>query len=85
MYAALIKQILLVYLFSLPFVLVAKMGFAAPLVVAVVSLGMLGIEEAGVEVEDPFGTEPNSLPLEDICDTIGRDSRALAAAADSHK
>jgi ion channel-forming bestrophin family protein len=80
-YAALIKQVLMVYLVTLPFVLVAKMGFAAPMVVAVVSLGMLGIEEAGVEVEDPFGTEPNSLPLEDICDTIGRDVRALCAAA----
>jgi putative membrane protein len=82
-YAALIKQVLMVYLATLPFVLVAKMGFAAPLVVAVVSLGMLGIEEAGVEVEDPFGMEPNSLPLEEICDTIGRDVRALCAAPSS--
>ncbi len=77
-YAALIKQVLMLYLFTLPLVLVAKMGFAAPLVVAVVALGMLGIEEAGVEVEDPFGTEPNSLPLEDICATIARDAQALA-------
>ena len=83
-YAALIKQILLVYLFSLPFVLVAKMGFAAPTVVAVVALGMLGIEEAGVEVEDPFGTEPNSLPLEEICDTIVRDVHQLCVPAATH-
>jgi putative membrane protein len=82
-YAALIKQLLVVYLGSLPFVLVDKMGFAAPLVVATVSFGMLGIEEAGVEVEDPFGTEPNSLPLEDICATIARDSKALCASPDA--
>ena len=67
-YAALIKQVLLLYLATLPFVLVPKMGFVAPLVVVGVSLGMLGIEEAGVEIEDPFGLDPNHLPLDEICD-----------------
>ena len=41
-YASLIRQLLLIYLGSLPFVLVGRMGYAAPLVVAVVSFGMLG-------------------------------------------
>jgi putative membrane protein len=77
-YAALIKQVLLLYLLSLPFVLV-RMDFVAPLVVAGVSLGMLGIEEAGVEVESPFGLDPNHLPLEALCATISRDVTDLAA------
>jgi putative membrane protein len=72
-YAALIKQILLIYLGTLPFVLVPVMGFMAPLVLLGVSLGMLGIEEAGVEIEDPFGLDPNNLPLDQLCATIGRD------------
>jgi putative membrane protein len=71
-YAALIKQTLLIYLLTLPFVLVPKMGYAAPLVMAVLSLGLLGIEEAGVEIENPFGTAPNSLPLEAICEVIAK-------------
>ena len=79
-YAALIKQVLFVYLFTLPFVLVPVMSFMAPLIMGVVSLGMLGIEEAGVEVEDPFGLEPNHLPLDQICATIGRDLADLTAA-----
>jgi putative membrane protein len=82
-YAALIKQLLLLYLVSLPFVLVAKMGFAAPLVVAVVSLGLLGIEEAGVEIESPFGLDPNHLPVEQICETIARDVKEMASAEDA--
>lgn len=82
-YAALIKLLLLLYLASLPFVLVAKMGFVAPLVVAVVSFGLLGIEEAGIEIEDPFGLDPNNLPLERICDTIARDVAALCPPAHS--
>jgi putative membrane protein len=76
-YAALIKQILLVYLATLPFVLAPQLGFAAPMVVAVVSLGMLGIEEAGVLIEDPFQLDPNHLPLEQICETITRDTLDL--------
>jgi ion channel-forming bestrophin family protein len=81
-YASLIKELLVLYLASLPFVLVAKMGYAAPLVVAVVALGMLGIEDAGVEIENPFGLTPNALPLESICATIARDCSELAGSED---
>jgi putative membrane protein len=78
-YAALIKQVLFIYLATLPFVLVERMHFMAPLVVMGVSLGMMGIEEAGVEIEDPFGVDPNHLALEQICATIGRDVADLTA------
>jgi ion channel-forming bestrophin family protein len=81
-YASLIKELLVLYLASLPFVLVAKMGYAAPMVVAVVALGMLGIEDAGVEIENPFGMTPNALPLETICATIARDCAELVRSED---
>lgn len=77
-YAALIKQVLLLYLATLPFVLVPLMDFMAPLVLMGVSMGMMGIEEAGVEIEDPFGLDPNHLPLDQICAMIGRDVTDLA-------
>lgn len=83
-YAALIKQALLFYLATLPFVLVPKMGVMAPLVVAGVSLVMLGIEEAGVEIECPFGLDPNHLPLEAICEMIGMDAVELARIAEQN-
>src|SRR5262249_11911442 len=70
---ALIKQALLCSRGTPRCVLVPTMNFAAPLVVAGLSLGMLGIEEAGVEIEDPFALDPNHLPLEQICDKIRRD------------
>jgi putative membrane protein len=78
-YAALIKQTLMIYLFTLPFVLVERMGLAGPLIVAVVSLGMLGIEEAGVETEAPFATDANDLPLEQFCLTIVRDTHQVTS------
>lgn len=83
-YASLIRQLLFIYLGSLPFVLVGRMGYAAPLVLAVVSFGMLGIEEAGVEIERPFGTDPNCLPLDQICAKISRDTASLCAPREEY-
>jgi putative membrane protein len=78
-YAGLIKQLLLVYLITLPFVLIPTMSYAAPLALAVVAFAMLGIEEAGVEIEDPFGRDANHLPIDQICDNIARDAAQVAA------
>lgn len=77
-YAAHIKQMMLLYLISLPLVLVPNMDWTAIPTFFVIAFGLLGIEEAGVEIEDPFGTDLNDLPLDTICATIARDARALA-------
>ncbi len=77
-YAVHIKQLLMLFLVTLPLVLVPKMGWSAILTVPAITFGLLGIEEAGVEIEDPFGDDPNDLPLEAICATIARDTTALA-------
>jgi putative membrane protein len=80
-YAVHIKQLLFLYLLSLPFVLVGEMGWVAIPTTAAIAFGLLGIEEAGVEIEDPFGDDPNDLPIETICATIGRDAKAAAEMA----
>lgn len=77
-YASLIKQLLFLYLYTLPFALASEMDWATPIVTAVVGFGMLGIEEAGVEIENPFGMQLNDLPLETICQTISLDVANLA-------
>jgi len=40
----------------------------------------MGIELLANEVEEPFGTDRNDLPLEDIGATIARDVRTLLPA-----
>jgi putative membrane protein len=80
-YAVHIKQLLLLYLLTLPFILVGEMGWVAIPTVAAIAFGLLGIEEAGVEIEDPFGDDPNDLPIETICATIGKDAKAAAELA----
>lgn len=82
-YASMIKQLIFVYIATLPIVLVRQQGWGTPLFVAAVSVGFFGIEEASVETEDPFCQEENSLDLETYCFTIIRDTAQLATRAEA--
>lgn len=77
-YVAHIRQLLSLYLATLPFVLVPRIGWLTVPSVFLISFGLLGIEDIGVEIEDPFGTDPNDLPLEGLCETIGANVKTLA-------
>ncbi len=72
------RHLLLLYLGTLPLVLVPVMGWVAPVGVGLIAFGLLGIEAAGLEIEDPFGNDPNDLPLDDFCAEIARDAAAVA-------
>ncbi len=74
-----LKQLILVYLVTLPLVLCERCGWWSPLLLAIIALGLFGMEEASVETEDPFGTDDNCLDLEAYSLTIARDSGQLAA------
>ncbi|MEW6283194.1 MAG: bestrophin family protein [Candidatus Eremiobacterota bacterium] len=65
-YAQHIKGFLFLFCFTVPFVMVDSMGWYDCLGSAAVAYALFGIEEIGVEIEDPFGTDPNDLPLEVI-------------------
>jgi putative membrane protein len=80
-YASMIKQLITVYLAAFPLVVCEKMGWWTPLFVGIVAFGFFGIEEAGVEIEDPFDLEDNCLPLEALCMTIIRDTAELTLPA----
>ncbi len=69
-YAVHLRRALMVYCFTLPFALVDRFGLVTIPVTLVVAYILFGIEEIGVEIEDPFGADTNDLPLEKICTTI---------------
>ncbi|MCH2109554.1 MAG: hypothetical protein MK135_09500 [Polyangiaceae bacterium] len=62
-YSILIHRIVALYVFALPLSLVPTLQFATPLAVLVVAYTILGLDALGEELEDPFGEEPNDLPL----------------------
>jgi putative membrane protein len=68
-----LRRALILYCFSLPFALVRDLGWYTVPAVFLISYVFFGIEEIGVEIEDPFGHDDNDLPLERYCATIDRD------------
>ncbi|WP_410510683.1 bestrophin family protein [Nodosilinea sp. E11] len=69
-YSIHLKQLLMLYCLALPFQMVASVGWGTPLLVALISFAVFGIEEIGIEIENPFGHDPNDLPLDAICHTM---------------
>jgi putative membrane protein len=78
-YVVMIKQLIVVYLATLPFAVCDHCGWWSPVLVAIVSLGLFGLEEASVETEDPFGTGENCLDMTTYTLTIARDVGQMVA------
>ncbi|HEY9885491.1 MAG TPA: bestrophin family ion channel [Thermosynechococcaceae cyanobacterium] len=76
-YAIHLKQLLLLYCLSLPFQVVGSVGWLTGPVVILISFTLFGIEEIGIEIENPFGHDPNDLPLDAICATMLRNIEDL--------
>lgn len=74
-YAHHIKGFLTIFCFTTPLALLSSMGWYTPVAAAVIAYGLFGIDEIGVEIEDPFGYDPNDLPLDAIGEVIDRDVR----------
>jgi putative membrane protein len=62
-----VRRGLIVYIVTLPFALEETFGWGTILATFVVAYLFMGIEEIGVEIEDPFGRDDNDLPLDQIC------------------
>ncbi|AFZ27772.1 putative membrane protein [Cylindrospermum stagnale PCC 7417] len=69
-YAIYLKRLLLIYCFALPLKLVHDLHLWTGVIVALISFILLGIEEIGNQIEDPFGNDPNDLPLDEICTNL---------------
>lgn len=70
-YAVKIRQFIFVFLITLPFALIARVGWLTPLVTILVAYPILALDEIGAELQQPFSTDSlNHLPLDEICATI---------------
>lgn len=76
-YAIHLKHLLLIYCFILPFKLVGELQWGTPIAVGVIAFALLGIEEIGLEIENPFGYDPNDLPLDQQCKELRTDIEAM--------
>lgn len=76
-YAHHIKLFVTLFVFTVPFAIVDVMREYTPVAAAVLAYAMLGIDEIGVEIEDPFGYDANDLPIDRIAKTISASTHEI--------
>ncbi|KAH4184796.1 hypothetical protein HBH96_158100 [Parastagonospora nodorum] len=78
-YTIAISQITWIYVITLPLQLVKLMGWANIPVTMISAYIILGYAAIGNEIENPFGTEVNDLPLELYCAQIASDIAIISS------
>ncbi len=76
-YGIFLKRLTLLYCVLLPLGLVAQLGWWTLGAIALVSFVLLGVEEIGNDIENPFGYDYNDLKLDDICNTLVSDIQSV--------
>ena len=76
-YVVHLRRALIAFCFTLPFALVKEFGWGTIFATLLIAYTLYGIEEIGVEIEEPFGLDVNDLPLGRICATIEENIREV--------
>jgi len=71
-YRGLLRKGITFYLLLLPWFIDDELIWATVPVCALVAYGVVGLELIATEIEDPFGTQGDDLPLDDFVETIRR-------------
>ena len=69
-YAVIIHRTVYVYCLLLPFGLLDSIGAMTPVIVTFIAYTFFALEALSSEIEEPFGTEPNDLPLDAMAEGI---------------
>jgi putative membrane protein len=78
-YSAYIKQFVLLFALLVPFALAREFHYGTVVASMFLFFSTMGIDLLATEVEEPFGTDRNDLPLGDISATIVHDVGYLLA------
>ncbi|MFO0907280.1 MAG: bestrophin family ion channel [Isosphaeraceae bacterium] len=79
-YGIKIRRFIFLFLASLPFALLDRLGWLTPFVTMLVAYPILSIDHIGVALQNPFNVrELGHLPLDDICATIEGDLLAMVS------
>lgn len=71
-YSIHLRQLLFLYCILLPFQCIESLGWGTIPFVIIVSYILYGIEAIALEIENPFGTDPNDLPLDQLCQNVNK-------------
>ncbi|KAI8845487.1 Bestrophin/UPF0187 [Chytridium lagenaria] len=80
-YSIHLRQVVLIYLLSLPFQLVSALFYATIPVVAIAAFTFFGIEAIAGQIENPFGYDENDLAIESFVSQIRFEVHQLLSMA----
>jgi len=69
-YTLLLHRTAWLFCLLLPFGMVAMLGFATPILTAILAYAFFGLDALGEELEEPFGQSQNALPLDSLARLI---------------
>jgi CO/xanthine dehydrogenase Mo-binding subunit len=69
-YSVFLKKFIFIYVMTMPVSYSVTLDWLVIPVVVLVFYALASLELIAEEIENPFGTDPNDLPLESICETI---------------
>lgn len=69
-YSSFIKRFIMIYVITLPIGYVFQLGYYVAPLVTFIAYVLGSLELIAEEIEDPFGGDPNDLPLQKICNNI---------------
>jgi putative membrane protein len=69
-YSAFLKKFIFIYVVTLPFGYVFSLGYFVIPVIAFIFYVIASLELIAEEIEDPFGTDANDLPIDKIAKNI---------------
>jgi putative membrane protein len=81
-YSIYLKRLILIYCIGLPFHLVIDIHWLTAIAVGLVSFILMGVEQIGNEIENPFGHDFNDLPIDAICEGIAANVEQAIALQD---
>lgn len=82
-YSAFLKKFIFIYVMTLPVSYSVSLDWMVIPVVVLIFYALASLELIAEEIENPFGTDPNDLPLDDLCQVIGRSTAELLGSRPS--
>lgn len=76
-YSAFIKKFIFAYVITLPFGFAFTLGYLSIPIVALIFYILASLELIAEEIEEPFGVDPNDLPMGRLCHTIEKSVREI--------
>ena len=78
-YSSFIKKFIVIYVFTLPFGFVFSLGYIGIPVVVFIFYVLASLEIIAEEIEDPFGTDTNDLPMNRLSEMISKNIAEILA------